>query len=78
MNLKLQKTIFDCLWLIALLLIVASVILAAFLLCTGGFATLLFSCPLLTLLFAAEDKFDTLSGDADRGLKERNAPYRLR
>ena len=78
MNLKLRKTIFDCLWLIAILLIAPGVILAGLLLCTGGFATLLFSCPLLTLLFAAEDKFDTLSGDADRELKERNAPYRLR
>lgn len=78
MNLKLQKTIFDCLWLIALLLIVASVILAAFLLCTGGFATLLFSGPLLALLIASAEKFDTLSGDAGRELKERNAPYRLR
>ncbi len=77
MNLKLQKTIFDCLWLIALLLIVASVILAAFLLCTGGFATLLFSGPLLALLIASAEKFDTLSGDAGRELKERNAPYRL-
>lgn len=77
MNLKLRKTIFDCLWLIAILLIAPGVILAGLLLCTGGFATLLISCPLLTLLFAAEDKFDTLSGDAGRELKERNAPYRL-
>ena len=78
MNLKLRKTIFDCLAMIALLLIAPGVILAAFLLCTGGFATLLFSCPLLALLFVSADKFDTLSGDADRKLKERNAPYRLR
>lgn len=78
MNLKLRKTIFDCLWLIAILLIAPGVILAAFLLCTGGFATLLFSGPLLALLIASAEKFDTLSGDAGRELKERSAPYRLR
>ena len=78
MNLKLQKTIFDCLWLIALLLIAAGMILAGVLFCIGGFATLLFSGPLLALLFASADKFISLSKDADRELKERNAPYRLR
>lgn len=77
MNLKLRKTIFDCLWLIAILLIAPGVILAGLLLCTGGFATLLFSGPLLALLIASAEKFGTLSGDAGRELKERNAPYRL-
>ena len=77
MNLKLRKTIFDCLWLIAILLIAPGVILAGLLLCTGGFATLLFSGPLLALFIASAEKFDTLSGDAGRELKERNAPYRL-
>ncbi len=78
MNLKLQKTIFDCLWLIALLLIAAGMILAGVLFCIGGFATLLSSGPLLALLFASANKFISLSEDADRELKERNAPYRLR
>ena len=78
MNLKLQKTIFDCLWLIALLLIAPGMILAGILFCIGGFATLLLSSSLLALLLASGDKFISLSEDADRELKERNAPYRLR
>ena len=78
MNLKLQKTIFDCLWLIALLLIAPGMILAGILFCIGGFATLLLSSSLIALLLASGDKFISLSEDADRELKERNAPYRLR
>lgn len=78
MNLKLQKTIFDCLWLIALLLIAPGMILAGVLFCIGGFATLLLSSSLIALLLASGDKFISLSEDADRKLKERNAPYRLR
>ena len=77
MNPKIAKTVFELLFLLALLLIPTGLVLAVFLSCTAGFAGFLTGGVLILLLFASAAMFSERAQTAAETLREQNAPYHL-
>ena len=77
MNPKFAKTVFNFLFLLALLLIPAGLGLAVFLSCTAGFAGFLTGGALILLLLASAAIFSERAQTAAETLREQNAPYHL-
>lgn len=75
---KTAKTVFEWLFLLALLLIPAGLFLTVFLVCTTGFAGFLTGTVLMILLLGFAEIFSERATEADEAFRKQNAPYHFR